>query len=398
MPNYSSMTIPEIKRLLDKYKRNEISGEEYLQLMQEVADDTHTSAVKADIMETLYGKVPDIGMDEEESTAMLSGIFQAGVTDARHLRIARRRKIVYSSLAAAVVAGMIATGVYVSQSGKRAVPVAVMQAKALLPGSDKAMLTLADGTVIPLDSASNGTLARQGSTQIMNRNGALSYNSGAQSTEVMYNTVATPHGGQYQLTLADGSRVWLNAASSIRFPTAFTGRERTVEITGEAYFEIEEQADMPFRVKVHNVEVNVLGTSFNIMAYQDEQVIKTTLVEGAVQLKHGASASILKPGLQASLSAKDDHFVIGQADMEQALAWKEGKFKFRNTNIRTIMRQLSRWYDIEVSYQGDMSDIDLTGVISRREEAGKLLKALEATQRVQFEVNGNNVTVKPWEQ
>ncbi len=392
------MTIPEIKRLLDKYKRNEISDEEYLQLMQEVADDAHTSAIKADIMETLYGKVPDMGLEGDEAAAMLSDIFQTGAADARRLRVARRRRLVYSSLAAAVIGGMIVTGVYVSQSGKKAAPVLAVHAKALLPGSDKAMLTLADGTVIPLDSANNGALAKQGNTQIMNRNGALSYNSGGQSSEVMYNTVATPHGGQYQLTLADGSRVWLNAASSIRFPTAFTGRGREVEITGEAYFEVAQQADMPFRVKVHNVEVNVLGTSFNIMAYQDEQFIKTTLVDGAVQLKHGDNASVLKPGLQASLSAKDDHFKIGQADMEETLAWKEGKFRFRNTNIRTIMRQLSRWYDIEVSYEGDMSDIDLTGVISRREEAGKLLKALEATQRVQFAVNGNNVTVKPWEQ
>ncbi|MCF6403712.1 FecR domain-containing protein [Chitinophaga filiformis] len=392
------MTIAEIKRLLDKYKRNEISEEEYLQLMQEVADDAHTSAIKADIMETLYGKAPDMAFGEEEASAMLTGIFRAGEADARRLRVVRRRRLVYGSLAAAVVAGMIATGVYMSQSGKQAAPVAAIRHRPLLPGSDRAMLTLADGTVIPLDSANNGALAQQGNTQIMNRNGALSYNAGGQTSEVMYNTVATPHGGQYQLTLADGSRVWLNAASSIRFPTAFTGRERLVEITGEAYFEIAQQAEMPFRVKVNDVQVNVLGTSFNIMAYQDEQAIKTTLVDGAVQLKHGNNSSVLKPGLQANLSSRDDHFVIAAADMEQTLAWKEGKFRFRNTNIRTIMRQLSRWYDIEVNYQGDVSDIDLTGVISRREEAGKLLKALEATQRVQFEVNGNKVTVKPGEQ
>ncbi|UPK69067.1 FecR family protein [Chitinophaga filiformis] len=392
------MTIPEIKRLLDKYKRNEISEEEYLQLMQEVADDAHTSAIKADIMETLYGKVPDMGLAEDEATAMLTGIFQAGQADAHRLRVVRRKRLVYGSLAAAVVAGMIATGVYMSLPGKQAAPVAAIRPKPLLPGSDKAVLTLADGTVIPLDSANNGTLAQQGSTQIMNRNGALSYNAGGQAGEVMYNTVATPHGGQYQLTLADGSRVWLNAASSIRFPTAFTGSERLVEITGEVYFEVAQQPELPFRVKVNDVQVNVLGTSFNIMAYQDEQAIKTTLVDGAVQLKHGNSSSVLKPGLQATLSARDDHFVIAAADMEETLAWKEGKFRFRNTNIRTIMRQLSRWYDIDVSYQGDVSDIDLTGIISRREEAGKLLKALEATQRVQFEVNGNKVTVKPGEQ
>lgn len=392
------MTIPEIKRLLDKYKRNEISEEEYLQLMQEVADDAHTSAIKADIMETLHGDTSDMGLGEEAGAAILTSIFQAGDAHARHMRVVKRRRLVYGSLAAAVVAGLIVTGVYLSTPGKRGTPAVAVQQKPLLPGSSKAMLTLADGTVIPLDSARNGALAQQGNTQITNLNGALNYDAGSQSGEVMYNTVVTPHGGQYQLTLADGSRVWLNAASSIRFPTAFTGRERMVEIAGEVYFEVAPQAGKPFQVKVHDMLVNVLGTSFNVMAYVDEQAIKTTLVDGAVQLKRGNSSSVLKPGLQASLSTGDDHFVIAPANLDEALAWKEGKFRFRNTNIRTIMRQLSRWYNIEVNYQGDVSDIDLTGVISRREEAGKLLKALEATQRVQFEVNGNNVTVRPWKQ
>ncbi|ACU64133.1 FecR family protein [Chitinophaga pinensis] len=393
------MTIPEIKRLLEKYKRREITPEEHLQLMQAVQDDAYTAAIKADIMDTLYGETPDMGWDEGQAAAMLEGIFSDGMAERRHLRVVKRRRLVYRSLAAAVVAGLIATGVYyISRTDKQVTPVVAVKQKPLLPGSNKAMLTLADGTVIPLDSAKNGALAQQGNTQITNTNGRLSYNGGATGEKVMYNTVVTPHGGQYQLTLADGSRVWLNAASSIRFPTAFTGNDRTVEITGEAYFEIMQQADKPFHVKVNEVQVNVLGTSFNIMAYQDEQAVKTTLVEGAVQLKHGNDASLLKPGLQASLSAKDDHFVVSPADMEQTLAWKEGKFRFRNTNIRTIMRQLSRWYDIQVSYQGDVSDIDLTGVLSRREEAGNLLTALEATQRVQFEVSGNNVTVRPWGQ
>ncbi|MBW8685252.1 FecR family protein [Chitinophaga rhizophila] len=393
------MTISEIKRLLEKYKRRDITREEYLQLMQAVEDDAYTAAVKADIMETLYSEAPDMGWTEQDGKAILEGIFSEGRIENSRLRIIKRRRLVYSSLAAAMVAGLVATGVYYfSGSLPQHEQVVVGKRQPLLPGSNKAMLTLADGTVIPLDSASSGTLAQQGNTQVSNSNGRLSYNGGGAADKVMYNTVVTPHGGQYQLTLADGSRVWLNAASSIRFPTAFTGQERNVEITGEAYFEVAQQADKPFHVKVNEVQVNVLGTSFNIMAYQDEQAIKTTLVDGAVQLKHGNNASILKPGHQASLSANDDHFQISPADMEQTLAWKEGKFRFRNTNIRTIMRQLSRWYDIQVSYQGDVSEIDLTGVISRREEAGNLLAALEATQRVQFEVSGNNVTVKPWRQ
>lgn len=390
------MTIPELKRLLEKYKRNEISEEEYLLLMQEINDETRTAVIKADIMETLYGETPDLGWSSRDADAMLTGIFSESITERRRLRVIKRRRLVYGSLVAALVAGMIATGLYVSLPGKQTAPVAKVVQTPLLPGSDRATLTLADGTVIPLDSAGNGTLAQQGNTQIVNSNGALSYNAGGQTDRVMYNTVVTPHGGQYQLTLADGSKVWLNAASSVRFPTTFQGQERMIEITGEAYLEVAQQADKPFRVKVQDVQINVLGTSFNVMAYQDEKAIKTTLVDGAVQLTHGGNSSVLKPGLQASLSETDSRFVIAPADMEQTLAWKEGRFRFRNTNIRAIMRQLSRWYDIDVTYQGDVSDIDLTGVISRREEAGKLLTALEATQRVKFIVNGNNVTVKPW--
>ncbi|SFD08098.1 FecR family protein [Chitinophaga sp. CF118] len=383
------MTMSEIKLLLEKYKNNEISEEECLRLLREVADNEHAATIKADILETLHNKqVSDSGWKEEDAAGMLASIFQAA--EQNH---SKRRKRVYISLAAAMVAGIIALSIYISPKREQALPVA--QLHPLAPGASKAMLTLGDGTTIPLDSASTGTLAKQGSTQIVNTNGRLNYKAGGNTAEVMYNKVVTPLGGQYQLTLADGSRVWLNAASSIRFPTAFTGKDRKVEISGEVYFEIAKQVDQPFSVRVNDIDVNVLGTSFNIMAYSDEQVVKTTLVEGAVQLTHNGSSSLLKPGLQASLSAKDKQFVISPADMEQTLAWKEGKFRFRNTNIKIIMRQLSRWYDMDVTYQGDVSDIHLTGVISRRENADKLLKALETTQKIHFEVNGNKITVMP---
>jgi ferric-dicitrate binding protein FerR (iron transport regulator) len=377
------MTTSEIKLLLEKYKNNEISEEECLHLLREVTDDEHAEAIKADILAALHSKVPDAGWNEE---GMLTSIFQAGKP--------RSRKRGYIALAAVLAGGIILAGIYTLPE-KKPVVTAQVEHHALTPGATKAMLTLADGTVVPLDSASTGTLAKQGNTQVLNANGHLSYKAQGNTAEVMYNKVMTPHGGQYQLTLADGSHVWLNAASSIRFPTAFTGKERLVEVTGEVYFEIAKQASQPFSVRVNDIDVKVLGTSFNIMAYSDEQAVKTTLVEGAVQLTHNGQSSVLKPGLQASLSAQDKQFVITPADMEQTLAWKEGKFRFRNTNIKTIMRQLSRWYDMDVSYQGDVSDIDLTGVISRREDADKLLKALETTQRVHFEVKGNKITVIP---
>lgn len=382
------MTMSEIKRLLEKYRNNEISEEECLRLFQEAADDEHATAVKDDILQMLYNpEVPDAGWNEETETVLLESIF-------RHKRSTGRRTM-YRSLAAAAIVGMIASAVYFLQSGEQKTAGPLVQQRPMTPGSTRAMLTLADGTTIPLDSTGNGTLAKQGSTQILHTNGQISYKTEGSTTQVMYNKVQTPAGGQYQLTLADGSRVWLNAASSIRFPTAFTEQNRQVEISGEAYFEISKQAAHSFIVKVNDIDVKVLGTSFNIMAYSNEEAVRTTLVEGAVQLTYESNSSLLKPGLQASLSAKDKQFVISPADMEQTLAWKEGKFRFRNTNIKAIMRQLSRWYDIEVAYQGDVSDIDLTGVISRREDADKLFKALETTQRVRFELNGNKVTVMP---
>ncbi|WP_440134999.1 FecR family protein [Chitinophaga sancti] len=387
------MTAEELTLLLDKYKQNYITSDEKNRLFDAINSGEHDELLHADILQSLRGEVPSAGWEDEDHSAILNAIFQADEPETLTVVSNKRRFFLYA--AAAVIAGIILTTSLLHKKDPVKAPT-LAKKQVLAPGSNKAMLTLADGTQIPLDSAANGALAQQGNTRISNANGQLSYQANG-SSAVMYNTVTTPHGGQYQLTLADGSRVWLNAASSIRFPTAFTGKERQVSITGEAYFEIAQQPNHPFFVQVNaadkDLTVKVLGTSFNIMAYADEKAVKTALVDGAVQVEHGNQKSILKPGLEASLT--DNNFAIAQADLEQTLAWKDGKFRFRSTNIKTIMRQLSRWYDMDVAYNGDVSDIDLTGVISRREDAGKLLKALEATQRVHFEVNGHNVTVSP---
>lgn len=384
------MTNNELKLLLNKLKENAISDDERKQLFNTIANGAYDDLLREDILNSLHTDVPSAGWEEEDHSALLQSIFASDMT------VVRSKKWYYLSAAAAVAAGILLTSVLIFRQKAPVAPTLVKQ-EVLTPGSNKAMLTLADGTQIPLDSAANGSLAQQGNTQITNTNGNLSYQSANNAGAVLYNTVTTPHGGQYQLTLADGSKVWLNAASSIRFPTAFTGKERQVSITGEAYFEIAQQANQPFSVQVsaadRDMTVKVLGTSFNIMAYADEKAVKTALVEGAVQVQHGDQKNVLKPGLEASLA--DKTFVIAPADLEETLAWKDGKFRFRGTNIKTIMRQLSRWYDMDVAYNGDVSDIDLTGVISRREDAGNLLKALEATQRVHFDVNGHNVTVSP---
>lgn len=393
------MTVTEIRQLLEKYKQGTLSPEELSQLEEAVVAGSFEEEIKADILHTLYTHAaPDANWPEEKKAALLQQILHT--TPMRPVRNNTVRKRWIYAAAAVLAAGIITSGAYLMMRRQEPAPVAIVHPKApLAPGSSKAMLILADNSTITLDSSNNGALATQGSTQIVNTNGALTYKGNSSNKQPLYNTVATPRGGQYQLTLADGSRIWLNAASSVRFPAAFTGRERLVEVTGEVYFEIAKNAAMPFRVKIktpaNDMTVTVLGTSFNVMAYPDEQAIRTTLVEGAVQVARGTESSLLKPGYQASIPSAGGTFEISEADIEQTLAWKEGKFRFRNTNIKTIMRQLSRWYDIDVAYDGNVSDIDLTGVISRREDAGALLKALETTQRVKFTVDGHTITARP---
>ena len=389
------MSTTELQLLLEKYKQGRISQEELLRLKVIVEAGDYEPEIKADILAALYGSVPDSGWQKEDETAILQHILQPAPQKAT----GRIRIIRYAVAAAALGAVITAGGVYIKWR-QPAAPVAVETRQALEPGSNKAMLVLADGKTIPLDSANIGALAKQGNTSILNTDQGLAYKPEGAPSEVVYNTVVTPRGGQYQLTLADGSKVWLNAASSIRFPTAFTGKERLVEISGEGYFQIAANAQQPFRVKVKGtsgMDVNVLGTSFNIMAYPDEEAITTTLENGAVQLVNGNIKSILKPGFAGNLTKGSPDFQIEKADLEQTLAWKDGKFRFRNTSIQTIMRQIARWYNIEVTYEGDLSDIRLTGIISRRENASSLFRILSTTKRVHFDINDNRILVRPYD-
>lgn len=272
------------------------------------------------------------------------------------------------------------------------------------PGKEGAILTLADGSVIVLDSAQNGALAVQGNVQVVKQdNGQLTYLapsvSNPANTPVVLNTLATPRGRQFQVTLPDGSRVWLNAASSIRYPTAFTGRERKVEITGEAYFEVAKDPSKPFIVTSKALTVSVLGTHFNINAYEDEAAIHTTLLEGAVKVNNGNSTVQLKPGEQASwqypgTAGKSTGIQVHDANTDEAIAWKNGHFEF-NGNIRGIMRQIARWYDVEIQYAGNVTDKALGGAIARTENISQVLNMLQLTGSIHCTLEGRVVTVTP---
>jgi ferric-dicitrate binding protein FerR (iron transport regulator) len=263
------------------------------------------------------------------------------------------------------------------------------------PGGNKAVLTLADGSTIVLDDAQNGKLAQQGNTKVIKLNGKLDYNaSGSSAKEILYNTIATPRGGQYQIELPDGSQVWLNAASSLHFPTVFAGKERRVEITGEAYFEVAKDKSMPFIVKVNNAEVQVLGTHFNVMAYSDEAAVKTTLLEGSVKFVSQNNSTVLKPGQQSQLAKDGQVKVANEVDLDKVMAWKNGLFKFGGEDIETVCRQLARWYDVEVVYNQRPDDLFYAD-IPRNTSLADAFKALELTGKVHFKIEGRKVIVMP---
>ncbi len=268
----------------------------------------------------------------------------------------------------------------------------------IAPGGNKAVLTLADGSQIVLDTAANGNLASQGNTKLIKLDGQLAYNTTGSTTEVLYNTITTPKGGQYQLVLADGSKVWLNAASSLRFPASFAGSERKVELTGEGYFEVAKNTAMPFKVNVAGKgEVEVLGTHFNINSYPDEATINTTLLEGSVKVigLMTKDSRMIAPGQQAQLAANGQINIKKQVDINEIMAWKDGKFQFgESADIATIMRQIGRWYDVEVEYKGIVTE-HIGGTISRNVNVSKVLEMLEMTGTVNFRVNGKKVTVMP---
>lgn len=249
-------------------------------------------------------------------------------------------------------------------------------------GGDKATLRLADGTVLALDSLQDGQIGEQ----VEKRDNSLSYTGAG---DMSWHTLTTPNSGQYKITLADGSKVWLNSATELRFTTSFHSPTRQVELKGEAYFEVAPSPGKPFIVKVNGMQIAVLGTQFNVMAYPDEPQVTTVLVEGAVKLSTSKSAVVLQPGKQGSLTSGSDNFEVQDVDVEDAVSWKTGIYQFRNTGIEPIMRQVQRWYNIKVVYTGKLEKQMYTGTISRTDKLPDLLQLLEETGTIRFRiVNG----------
>jgi transmembrane sensor len=259
----------------------------------------------------------------------------------------------------------------------------------IAPGSNQAVLTLSDGRKILLKEAGEGKLAEQSGIHITKAaDGQLVYtvsDVAEASASTAYNTIETPLGGQYQVNLPDGSRVWLNSGSSLRYPVKFGSRERRVEISGEVYFEVAHDPAKPFRVVSKEQVVEVLGTHFNIMAYPDEQSVKTTLVDGSVKVSQAGKSKLIRPGQQASMG-KNGSFEVKEVDTDEVTAWKDGFFVFKSEDLGSIMRQISRWYDVDVEYQGNITGKIFGGKISRTKNVSEVLQILELTESIHFKI------------
>ncbi len=311
-----------------------------------------------------------------------------------------QNRSIYSWLkwAAAFVLLALGTGLYVNLNNPKPKIVASIKSEPnvedIAPGGNKATLTLTDGSKLILDKANNGVLINQGNTVISKTaDGKLVYevlNNQLSPSNTELNSIVTPRGGEYQVTLSDGTKVWLNAASSLSYPTVFSGKQRRVELKGEAYFEVAENAKKPFLLKVNDdIHIEVLGTHFNVMAYHDEAEVKATLLEGSIKVSKNSSSSLLEPGQQAIIG-KGNLIKLANVNTEEAVAWKNGYFMFNDEPLESIMRKISKWYAVDIVYENMPDNLHFGGMVSRSKNISSVLKIMELTKNVHFEILPND--------
>lgn len=374
---------------------------DFLKLVEKYLDG-NASAEEIKTIENYYAHFsndPEItnSLSEDEISVLKTNLWQKIDTridraQKRTIPIYRRQ---YFQWAASILL-FLGLSLFIANKLRHKQPLPQAQNHDLFPGSNKATLTLADGSKIDLNSLKNGSFTSQPGTHIVKQSGQLAYQAvaGEGSIALSYNTLTTPKGGQYQLTLADGTKVWLNAASSLKFPTAFPGGERVVELTGEAYFEVAHNDKQPFSVRTNRQVIHDIGTQFNVNSYADEDAVSTTLVEGSVQIADARGQAIIKPGQQYLTKADESSEIKNDVDTDEITAWKSGMFQFNHADIKTIMRQIGRWYDVDVEYHGIIPSSTYHGRISRNSNASAVLKILELSG-MNFTIEGRKIIVKP---
>ncbi len=411
--------MPEFETLVDKFLRDELPPAGIEHFLRELEDPVNLEQLRRIITEKLQQK-EYTGLSEKGSIDLMfrqmlakaAGYESPGLTPgssgpaneiSSSIRLPTKYVFVRRLAAIAAVLLLLAgIGLQIWFHRPRQGPLAAQKpvpvsGNDVEPGGNRAVLTLSDGSQINLNGTDNGVLAQQGSSKVVKlAGGRLAYHmTGPAVKEILYNTMSTPRGGQYQLTLPDGTRVWLNASSSITYPTAFSGRERKVVMSGEAYFEVTTRPLMPFKVIARDMEVNVVGTHFNVNAYADESSVSATLLEGAVKVSAGDHLPMLiKSGQQAVYGAGSGLSLVEDADTGESIAWKEGLFSFNGSDLPSIMRQLARWYDLDVRYEGPISKRRFTGKVFRNLKLSETLKVLELNH-IHFRIEGNRVMVMP---
>jgi ferric-dicitrate binding protein FerR (iron transport regulator) len=391
-----------IQYLIRQYQNGLITGEEWDELSLLLITDEHKTIIQEALRKEMEEHTPAAAFQNKDYSPLLKKITRIDQKEEKTpqykaplLRMPGKKWWA----AAAVIIIFASAAIFLLNRKDNNIPATndnKLLANDMAPGGNKAVLTLANGSRITLDSAANGELAVQGKSKVVKlANGRLLYSvSNGDTATTMYNTMSTPRGGQYQLQLPDGTQVWLNAASSITYPTAFTGNERKVTITGEAYFEVVHNPGKPFHVQVNEMDVRVLGTHFNINAYRDESSINTTLLEGSVKISTKYEV-VIRPGQQARVSRGGQTIdVVDHTDTDQAVAWKNGLFNFYQSDLQAVMRQLSRWYDVEIKYEGNIQPRRFWGKIQRDLNLSEVLEILKETQ-VHFKLEGKTIIVMP---
>lgn len=393
----------KIEELFQRYLDNACTPEEVETLLDFFGKEKNEDRLRQLIREHLLTEANEDALPKNAEDQFVKTVFPE-IKNALHLDrkqvVPLYRKNWFRVAAAACVVLAVTSSAFFLFRSPEQVPVVQndnqnKEIKDIPPGRNNAVLTLDDGTNILLDHAANGTLAKQGNASVLKTDGQIAYEQeGAhKSSALIWNTIRTANANQYQLVLSDGTKVWLNAASSIRFPASFTGDERKVQITGEVYFEVAKDAKKRFKVEFSDqtgqkAEIEVFGTHFNVNTYSNEPEMRTTLLEGSVKISEANQTQMLKPGQQAILS-KNRIQITEKADLDQVMAWRNGYFLFNNTDIYTLMRQVARWYNIEISFEGQISNDGFSGKISRDVPLSQIIKVLEFNDmRVKRE--GNN--------
>ena len=390
------MTSSRLEYLFDCFVAGRCSFEEETELMALLNSPENEVEVQSLIDKTIQDDGSEVEMPEQVATSILQKILEQGKGQVVPMK--ERTSLSWMKVAATVILFLAGASYWYFNTNKQDIAklnVATVSEKPaeILPGGNHAVLTMADGTKIILDTVDNGKI-QKGNLKINKQNGLLVFASTPGVVgKVSYNTLSTPRGGKYKVILADGSEVWLNASSSLRFPTAFPGNQREVELTGEAYFEVAKDKTKPFHVKVGDMQINVLGTHFNVNAYEDENSVKTSLLEGSVKITKGNMSGLLKPGQQGILSKNKQNVEIKEVDLEEVVAWKNGLFQFEGADITTIMNQIGRWYDVDIVYSGKVPIRRFEGKISRDAQLSDVLRILELSN-VKFKMEGKKIIVE----